>query len=70
MLEFALRFCISDPTVSHTIPGVGTPEQAEFPMHAMQAGPLPEDTLRRRDELWEQEFKHHIRTSIGLSSEA
>ena len=39
-------------------------------MHAMQAGPLPEDALRRIDELWEQEFKHHIRTSIGPSSEA
>ena len=69
MLEFALRFCISDPTVSSTIPGARTPEQAESLMHAMQAGPLPEAALRRIDELWEQEFKHHIRTSIGPGSE-
>jgi aryl-alcohol dehydrogenase-like predicted oxidoreductase len=69
MLEFAVRYCISDPAVSSTIPGARTPEQAEALMRAMQASPLPEGALRRIEELWEQEFKHQIRTSIGPGSE-
>ena len=69
MLEFAVRYCISDPTVSSTIPGARTPEQAESLMQAMRAGPLPEEALKRVEALWERDFKHQIRTSIGPGSE-
>jgi len=69
MIEFAIRFCISDPSISSTIPGARTPQQAETLMRAMQAGPLPEFALKRIEALWEQDFKHHIRTSIGPGSE-
>jgi aryl-alcohol dehydrogenase-like predicted oxidoreductase len=69
MVEFAVRYCISDPTVSSTIPGARTPQQAESLMRAMQSGPLPESALRQIEDLWEQEFKHQIRTSIGPGSE-
>ena len=70
MLEFAIRFCISDPTVSSVIPGARNPRQAEALMRAMQAGPLPHSAIERIEELWEQDFKHQIRTSIGPGSEA
>jgi aryl-alcohol dehydrogenase-like predicted oxidoreductase len=69
MLDFAIRYCISDPTVSSTIPGARTPEQAESLLRSMQAGPLPESALKRIEDLWEQDFKHQIRTSIGPGSE-
>ena len=69
MLEFAVRYCISDPAVSSTIPGARTPEQAESLMQAMLAGPLPEEALKRVEALWERDFKHQIRTSIGPGSE-
>jgi aryl-alcohol dehydrogenase-like predicted oxidoreductase len=69
MVEFAIRYCISDPSVSSVIPGARNPRQAETLMRAMRAGPLPQDAIARIEELWEQDFKHHIQTSIGSSSE-
>lgn len=69
MVELAVRYCISDPAVSSTIPGARDPQQAESLMRAMQAGPLPKKALRRIEDLWEQDFKHQIRTSIGPGSE-
>ena len=69
MIEFAIRYCFSDSAVSSTIPGARTPQQAESLMQAMQAGPLPESALKRIEDLWEQDFRHHIRTSIGPGSE-
>ncbi len=64
LVEAAVRFCISDPTVSSAIPGARSTEQAETLMRAMQRGPLPENQLRRLRELWEREFSAHIQTSI------
>lgn len=69
MLALAIRFCISDPTVSSVIPGARNQRQAETLMRAMQAGPLPHNAIERIEELWEQDFKHQIRTSIGAGSE-
>ena len=69
MIEFAIRYCFSDSAVSSTIPGARSPQQAESLMRAMQAGPLPESALKRIEDLWEQDLRHHIRTSIGPGSE-
>jgi aryl-alcohol dehydrogenase-like predicted oxidoreductase len=64
LLEAAIRFCISDPTVSSVIPGARSPQQVDGLLQAMRRGPLPEDELRRVDDLWQREFRHHIQTSI------
>jgi len=69
MVEFAIRYCLSDPTVSSVIPGARNPRQAETIMRAMQAGPLPQSAIARIEQLWEEDFRHDIRTSIGPGSE-
>jgi aryl-alcohol dehydrogenase-like predicted oxidoreductase len=64
LAEMAIRFAFSDPAVSAAIPGARNPQQAEALMNAWRAGPLPEDTLNRLDELWRTTFSRHIQTSI------
>ncbi len=68
MAEAAIRFAFSDPAVSSAIPGTRNVAQTEAIQHAWQAGPLPEETLRRLYSLWETEFSRHIETSIGGAS--
>src|SRR5918992_1434261 len=43
LAEVAVRFCISNPNVSLTIPGIRTPEQAKA--NAAASEPLPADVL-------------------------
>ena len=38
-------------------------------MNAWRAGPLPEETLKRLDELWRTTFSRHIQTSIQGATE-
>ena len=64
LAEMAIRFAFSDPAVSAAIPGARNPQQAEALMNAWRAGPLPEETLKRLDELWRTTFSRHIQTSI------
>jgi aryl-alcohol dehydrogenase-like predicted oxidoreductase len=64
LAETAVRFAFSDPAVSAAIPGARNPQQAETLMSAWRAGPLPEDTLKRLEELWQTSFSRHIQTSI------
>jgi aryl-alcohol dehydrogenase-like predicted oxidoreductase len=47
--EVAVRFCISNPTVSVTIPGIRTPEQAWA--NAAACEPLPADVLEKLRQL-------------------
>ncbi len=65
----AIRFCFSDPTVSSVIPGARSPQEAEANLRAWQQGPLPEPTLQRIRQLWQNEFRHFIRTSFYSVSE-
>jgi aryl-alcohol dehydrogenase-like predicted oxidoreductase len=45
LAEVAVRFCISNPDVSLTIPGIRTPEQARA--NAAASEPLPADVLQK-----------------------
>jgi aryl-alcohol dehydrogenase-like predicted oxidoreductase len=45
LAEVAVRFCISNPNVSLTIPGIRTPEQAKA--NAAASEPLPADVLQK-----------------------
>jgi aryl-alcohol dehydrogenase-like predicted oxidoreductase len=62
--EAAIRFCISDPTVSSVIPGARSPEEAEANMLAWRQGPLPKGELQRVQALWQGVFRYFIRTSF------
>jgi len=64
LAEMAVRFAFSDPAVSAAIPGARNPQQAEALMSAWRVGPLPEDTLKRLEGLWQTTFSRHIQTSI------
>jgi aryl-alcohol dehydrogenase-like predicted oxidoreductase len=53
MPELALRFCISDPTVSTVIPGMRTPQRVITNVAVSDAGPLPSDLLSKmRNHRW------------------
>jgi aryl-alcohol dehydrogenase-like predicted oxidoreductase len=45
LAEVAVRFCVSNPNVSLTIPGIRTPEQARA--NAAASEPLPADVLQK-----------------------
>jgi aryl-alcohol dehydrogenase-like predicted oxidoreductase len=49
LAEVAVRFCISNPNVSLTIPGIRTPEQARA--NASASEPLPVDVLQKLQQL-------------------
>ena len=62
--EAAIRFCISDPTVSSVIPGARSPQEAEGNLRAWRQGPLPPEQLKQIQALWQAVFRHAIRTSF------
>lgn len=62
--EAAIRFCISDPTVSSVIPGGRSPKEAEENMRAWRQGRLPQEQLKHIQALWQGVFRHFIRTSF------
>ena len=49
LAEIAMRFCVSNPHVAVTIPGVRTPEQARS--NASACGPLPADVVEALRQL-------------------
>jgi aryl-alcohol dehydrogenase-like predicted oxidoreductase len=56
MPEMALRFILSNPAVSTTIPGMRRPRYVEANAAASDAGPLPERLLERlRAHRWERQ---------------
>jgi aryl-alcohol dehydrogenase-like predicted oxidoreductase len=50
--QVALRFCLSYPGVTTVIPGMLTPAHVDENTQASAFGPLPEDDLRRIEELY------------------
>lgn len=55
--QFALRFCLSYPSVWTVIPGMLTADQVEENVQASELGPLSEDELEQVEGLYrEQEF--------------
>jgi aryl-alcohol dehydrogenase-like predicted oxidoreductase len=49
--ELALRFVISNPEIHTTLMGVRSPEEVEMNVTAVEKGPLPQDVLKKLDEI-------------------
>jgi len=49
--EVALRFVLSNPSVSSVLTGARSPEEVESSVQAAEKGPLPSDVLTRLDEI-------------------
>jgi len=64
LAEAAVRFSLSDPTVSSVIPGARSQEDVDGNMQAWRLGPLPDYELQHIQKLWQREFRHFIRTSF------
>jgi aryl-alcohol dehydrogenase-like predicted oxidoreductase len=57
MPEIALRFCLSHPAVSTVIPGMRNTKHVAANTAASDAGPLPEETLRKlREHRWVRNY--------------
>jgi aryl-alcohol dehydrogenase-like predicted oxidoreductase len=57
MPEIALRFCLSHPAVSTVIPGMRSTRHVAANTAASDAGPLPEETLRKlRKHRWVRNY--------------
>lgn len=55
--SLALRFCITDPTVSTVIPGMRTPERVHANVAVSDAGPLPQATMEKlRKHRWVRNY--------------
>jgi aryl-alcohol dehydrogenase-like predicted oxidoreductase len=55
--ELALRFCLSNPSVSTVIPGMRTPTHAQANSDASRKGPLPAEVVETlRDSRWIRSF--------------
>jgi len=57
LAEIALRFCLSDQSVSTVIPGMRSPSNVKSNAAASEAGPLPKEILEKlRAHRWERNF--------------
>jgi aryl-alcohol dehydrogenase-like predicted oxidoreductase len=55
--EIALRFCLSHPTVTTVIPGMRRIDTMESSCRVSDAGPLPEEVLKRlKRHAWDRNF--------------
>ena len=65
LAQLALRFCLSHPAVTTVIPGVRSAEQVEHNLMARESALLPQETLDKLTQVWQQEMYDGVRTSIG-----
>jgi aryl-alcohol dehydrogenase-like predicted oxidoreductase len=69
LAQLALRFCLSHPAVTAVIPGVRSAEQVACNLAVLKQGPLLQGILDQIATLWQEEFHHYVRTSIGKEGE-
>lgn len=69
LTQVALRFCLSHPAITATIPGVQNAEQVKCNLTALEQGPLPQKLLDQLTVLWQEDFCHDVRTSVGEEGE-
>ncbi len=69
LAQIALRFCLSHPAITATIPGVQNAEQVQCNLAALEQGPLPQELLDQITTLWQEDFCHDVRTSVGEEGE-
>lgn len=69
LAQIALRFCLSHPAITATIPGVQNAEQVKCNLAVLEQGPLPQQLLDQITALWQEDFCHNVRTSVGEEGE-
>jgi aryl-alcohol dehydrogenase-like predicted oxidoreductase len=69
LTQIALRFCLSHPAITAVIPGVQNAEQVKCNLAALEQGPLPQGLLDQIAILWQEDFCHDVRTSVGEEGE-
>lgn len=69
LAQFALRFCLSHPAVSAVVAGIREASQAKCNVAVLEQPSLPQETLHRIAQLWEEEIRFQVRTSIGEEGE-
>ncbi len=69
LAQFALRFCLSHPLISAVISGIRDASHARCNLAVLEQETLPQDTLDQIALLWNEEFRFHVRTSIGEEGE-
>lgn len=69
LTQVALRFCLSHPAITAVIPGVQNAEQVQCNLAVLEQGPLPQELLEQITALWQEDFCHDVRTSVGEKGE-
>jgi len=69
LAQIALRFCLSHPAITAVIPGVQSAEQVKCNLAVLEQGPLPQELLDQITALWQEDFCHNVRTSVGEEGE-
>lgn len=69
LAQIALRFCLSHPAITAAIPGVQNAEQVKCNLAVLEQGPLPQELLDQITALWQEDFCHNVRTSVGEEGE-
>lgn len=65
LAQIALRFCLSHPAITAAIAGVQSAEQVRCNLAVEEQDPLPQELLDQITVLWEEDFCHGVRTSVG-----
>ncbi|HLI89038.1 MAG TPA: aldo/keto reductase [Ktedonobacteraceae bacterium] len=69
LAQIALRFCLSHPAITAAIPGARNAHQVRCNFAALEQGPLPQDLLDQITRLWQEDFCHDVRISVGEEGE-
>ncbi len=69
LVQIALRFCLSHPAITAVIPGVQNAQQVQCNLAAIEQGSLPQELLDQIATLWQEDFHHNVRTSVGEEGE-
>lgn len=69
LTQVALRFCLSHPAITAVIPGVQNAEQVQCNLAVLEQGPLSQELLDHITALWQEDFSHDVRTSVGEEGE-
>ena len=69
LTQIALRFCLSHPAITAAISGVQNAEQVTCNLAVIEQGPLPQELLDQMTALWQEDFCHDVRISVGEEGE-
>jgi len=69
LTQMALRFCLSHPAITTVIPGVQNAQQVKCNLAVIEQGPLSQDFLDHIANLWQEDFRYNVRTSVGEEGE-